>query len=95
MLEFGGQNLIEAATMGKPILIGQYSYNFAEASKNAIAAGAAIQVKNVVELRSNIQSLVNNPQQRQKMQQASLSFSQASTGATAKTMQLIAMHLKL
>ena len=94
LLEFGGQNLIEAATMGKPILIGQYTYNFAEASKNAVAAGAAIQVKNVVELRSNIQSLVNNPQQRQKMQQASLDFSQASTGATAKTMQLIATYLK-
>jgi len=94
LLEFGGQNLIEAATMGKPILIGQYTYNFAEASKNAIAAGAAIQVKNVVELRSNIQSLLNNPQQRQKMQQASLSFSQASTGATTKTMQLISTHLK-
>jgi len=94
LLEFGGQNLIEAATMGKPILIGQYTYNFAEASKNAIAAGAAIQVKNVIELRSNIKSLLNNPQQRQKMQQASLDFSQASTGTTAKTMQLTATHLK-
>lgn len=94
LLEFGGQNLIEAATMGKPILIGQHTYNFAEASQKAIATGAAIQVKNVEELRMNIQNLSNSPQQRQKMQQASLQFSQASAGATAKTLQLIATHLK-
>ena len=94
LLEFGGQNLIEAARMGKPILIGQYTYNFAEASKNAVEAGAAIQVNNAIELRSNIQNLLKNPQKRQKMEQASLDFSQASTGATAKTLQLIAAHLK-
>lgn len=94
LLEFGGQNLIEAATMGKPILIGQHTYNFAEASQKAIAAGAAIQVKNVEELRINIQNLSNSPQQRQKMQQASLEFSQASAGATLKTLQLIATYLK-
>ncbi|MES2636825.1 MAG: 3-deoxy-D-manno-octulosonic acid transferase, partial [Pseudomonadota bacterium] len=41
LLNFGGQNLIEAATMGKPILIGKHTYNFAEASKNALSAGAA------------------------------------------------------
>ncbi|WP_020167295.1 MULTISPECIES: lipid IV(A) 3-deoxy-D-manno-octulosonic acid transferase [Methylotenera] len=94
LLEFGGQNLIEAATIGKPILIGQHTYNFAEASKNAIAAGAAIQVSDVIELRNNIQNLLNNPQQCQKMQQASLDFSQASTGTTVRVMQLIATYLK-
>ena len=94
LLEFGGQNLIEAATMGKPILIGEHTFNFAEASKNAVAAGAAIQVNNVEELRSQIQSLYSNADQRLKMQQASLNFSQSSTGATAKSMVLIAEHLK-
>lgn len=94
LLEFGGQNLIEAATMGKPILIGQHTYNFAEASKNAVAAGAAIQVNNVEELRKHIQNLFNNAELRQKMQKASRNFSQSATGTTAKSMELIAGYLK-
>lgn len=94
LLEFGGQNLIEAATMGKPILIGQYTYNFAEASSNAIAAGAAIKVNNKEELRRNISELLTNPEKRQQMQKASLKFSQSSIGATAKTMHLIEAYLK-
>ena len=93
LLKFGGQNLIEAASMGKPILIGQYTYNFAEASKNALRAGAAIQIKNVDELREKIKYLRDHSEKRAEMQQASLHFTQASAGATDKTLQLIATHL--
>lgn len=94
LLKFGGQNLIEAASMGKPILIGEYTYNFAEASKSALQAGAAMQVSGVESLREKIQYLRDHPEKRAKMQQASLNFSQASTGATLRTMQLIAAYLK-
>lgn len=94
LLNFGGQNLIEAAIMGKPILIGQYTYNFAEASKNAVLAGAALQVNHAAALRKGILRLQNNPEMREKMQKASIQFSQASTGATTKTIQLIARYLK-
>lgn len=93
LLKFGGQNLIEAASMGKPILIGQYTYNFAEASKNAMRAGAAIQVSSVASLREKIQYLRDNSAKRANMQQASLNFSQASTGATLRIMQLIDTYL--
>lgn len=93
LLKFGGQNLIEAASMGKPILIGKYTYNFAEASKNAVRAGAAIQIKNVDELREKIKYLRDHSEKRAKMQHASLNFTQASTGATVRTMQLITAHL--
>ncbi len=94
LLKFGGQNLIEAASMGKPILIGKYTLNFAEASKNAVSAGAAIQVKNVEELREKIQYLLHNAQKRETMQEASLRFSQTSTGTTVRVIQLIATYLK-
>jgi 3-deoxy-D-manno-octulosonic-acid transferase len=93
LLNFGGQNLIEPAIMGKPILIGEHTYNFADASKNALIAGAAIQINNVESLRKNIQTLCEDSGKRAQMQQASLQFSQASTGATMRTMQLIEAHL--
>lgn len=93
LLKFGGQNLIEAASMGKPILIGKYTYNFAEATANALHAGAAAKVCNVKSLRDKIQYLSTHSEERAQMQQASLNFSQASRGATFRTMQLISACL--
>ncbi len=94
LLEYGGQNLIEAACMGKPILIGPHTFNFADATTNAIRAKAAIRVKNSVALRDRIQYLLHNAPKRKKMGEAALRFSEASTGATARTMKLIAQYLR-
>jgi 3-deoxy-D-manno-octulosonic-acid transferase len=93
LLNYGGQNLIEAAVMGKPIMIGEHTFNFAQATKDAVAAGAAIRVKDVSELRASIILLRDDLAQRQKMQQAALRFSESSTGATARMMKLIAEFL--
>ena len=93
LLKFGGQNLIEAASMGKPILIGKYTYNFAEATKAAVQSGAASQVRDVENLREKIQFLMDNPSKREKMGQAALNFSKASTGTTVRMMQTIGQYL--
>ena len=93
LLNFGGQNLIEAASMGRPILIGKYTFNFADASENAVRAGAAIRIKNTVELRESIVLLRDHLEKRQKMQQAALRFSEASQGATLRIMKLINEYL--
>jgi 3-deoxy-D-manno-octulosonic-acid transferase len=94
LVPLGGQNLIEAATMGKPILIGPHTFNFAEATKQAVAMGAAVQVENAQALRLQIVQLTENVHQREKMQQAALAFSATFGGATAKTMQLVNTYLK-
>lgn len=94
LLEYGGQNLIEAACMGKPILIGEHTFNFADATENAIRAKAAIRVKNLAALRDRIQYLLHNAPQRVKMGKAALRFSAASTGATVRMMKLIASYLR-
>lgn len=91
--KFGGQNLIEAAVMGKPILIGAHTFNFAEATKKAINAEAAIRVKDVTELRAKIEYLLLKPKKREKMGEAARRFSKAYTGATERLMKLIAEYL--
>jgi len=40
----GGQNLIEAAACGCPVVMGPHTFNFAEAAELAAAAGAALRV---------------------------------------------------
>ena len=43
----GGQNLIEAAACGCPVVMGPHTYNFTEAAEMALAAGAAVRVANI------------------------------------------------
>ena len=93
LLPFGGQNLIEAATMGKPILIGPHTFNFADASNNAVERGAAIRVKDAADLRKQIEYLLSHQVKRQAMSQAAFQFSAASTGATARLIPLIATYM--
>ena len=40
-MPLGGQNLIEAAAFGCPVVMGPHTFNFAEAAEQALAAGAA------------------------------------------------------
>ena len=44
-LPLGGQNLIEALAAGAPVVLGPSMFNFAEATRLALAAGAAVQVR--------------------------------------------------
>lgn len=47
--ELGGQNLIEAAACGCPVVMGPHTFNFAEAAALSIAAGAALRVADMPE----------------------------------------------
>ena len=41
---YGSQNLIEACALARPVIVGPHTYNFAQASDDAVAAGAAVRV---------------------------------------------------
>lgn len=93
LLPFGGQNLIEACSMGKPVLVGPYTFNFEEAAQMAVIAGAAYRVQDVSALAQTLQSLFMNDEQRQAMGAASLQFSERNRGATEKTLNLIKAYI--
>jgi 3-deoxy-D-manno-octulosonic-acid transferase len=89
LLPFGGQNLIEAMRMGKPILIGEHTFNFKYVSELAVAQGAAWRVKDLQMLTQAIQALLANPKKRGEMGASGLALCHTSQGATQATLDLI------
>jgi 3-deoxy-D-manno-octulosonic-acid transferase len=89
LLPYGGQNLIEACAVGKPVIIGPHTYNFAEAAERAVEAGAAVRVASAEELARELRRLLHDPEQRRRMGQAGLEFSRQHQGATGKVMAIL------
>jgi len=58
----GGQNLIEAAACGCPIVMGPHTFNFAEAAIQAEQHGAAIRVPSMAEAWAPTQRWVSQPE---------------------------------
>ena len=85
----GGQNLIEACAVGTPVLFGPHMFNFAEASRLALEAGAAAQADDAAALMQLAASLLSDPQRCQAMSRAGIEFSQAHRGATDRIIALL------
>nr|WP_041742992.1 lipid IV(A) 3-deoxy-D-manno-octulosonic acid transferase [Collimonas fungivorans] len=90
LLPMGGQNLIEAFAVGKPVLIGPHTFNFSDITEQAIAAGAAQRVNDVGMMLDTAQHLLRTDQQRQEMGKQALHFAQQHRGASARTMAMLA-----
>jgi len=89
LLPTGGQNLIEACACGKPVLLGPHTYNFAEASENAITQGAAIRVYEAGQIFKIAFDLLVDQDRLKDMSRAARRFAETEGGATQKTLELL------
>ncbi len=89
LLPLGGQNLLEACTVGRPVVVGPHTFNFEEATGGAIEAGAAIRVADAAELMKVTEGLLHDAQRRHAMAEAGKRFTDAHRGATDKTLDLL------
>ncbi|GHU04301.1 3-deoxy-D-manno-octulosonic acid transferase [Betaproteobacteria bacterium] len=89
MLPFGGQNLIEAAACGCPVLVGPHTYNFTQATEDALACGAARRIADAGEAVQTVRGLLSDQSALAAMREAAVAFSLAHRGATARTMALV------
>ena len=89
LLPLGGQNLLEACAVGKPVVIGPHTFNFAEATRLAVEVGAAIQVADVTGLSETLARLLGDPAQQERMGAAARALMAQHQGATERTMALL------
>ncbi len=88
LLAYGGQNLIEACAAGVPVIVGPYTYNFAQATESAIAAGAAVRVNDAREAMRLARSLLQDRGLCERMGRAGIAFCAAHRGASERTLAI-------
>ncbi len=90
LLPLGGQNLIEACALGKPVLLGPHTFNFAAVSDDAVAAGAALRVADAAALLEQAAQLLRADDRRAAMGERASAFARRHRGATERTVALLA-----
>ena len=85
----GGQNLIEAAACGCPVVMGPHTFNFAQAAELALAAGAAIRVTGIEAGLAEALALSRDLKRCDEAVTRCLSFAAQHRGAAAR----MAVHI--
>jgi 3-deoxy-D-manno-octulosonic-acid transferase len=93
LLDYGCQNLIEACAVGKPVLVGRSTFNFAQAAEQALACGAARQIGSAEELLEAADALLRDEAAQKSMGTAGIEFAARHRGATQKTLEMIERYL--
>jgi 3-deoxy-D-manno-octulosonic-acid transferase len=94
LLPLGGQNLIEACAAGVPVLIGPHTFNFTQATNDAIAAGAALRVQDPQELARGLREIFSDKARRLAMSAAASAFAARHRGATERTVSVLSALLE-
>ncbi|MFO1413422.1 MAG: lipid IV(A) 3-deoxy-D-manno-octulosonic acid transferase [Burkholderiales bacterium] len=94
LLPLGGQNLIEPIAAGTPTLVGPHTFNFADAAKAAVAAGAAVRVADADALVAEVGALLWDAPRRAQMRDAASGFMAAHRGAVERLWAWLAPRMK-
>lgn len=85
-LPFGGQNLIEACAYGCPVWMGPYTFNFAKAADDALAAGAARWFEH---LQAACEYYLTEFQGNEQARKAAFAYARGHRGATQRSFDVL------
>jgi len=94
LVPVGGQNVLEPALYGKPVLFGPYMQNFREADEILIEAKGGIKVSNKDELEGVLDRLLSDPSLCEETGRRAREAVAKNQGATKRTLEVLADLLK-
>ena len=90
----GGQNPIEPAALGKPVVFGPFMQNFRQVVEQLLAAKGAVQVKDEGAFGRTVSALLEDDARREKLGAAGAAVVRANKGASQRTSELIGRSLR-
>ncbi len=95
LVERGGQNPLEPAAIGLPIILGPFTFNFDLITEQLKQRGIGIQITNAQELAAQVIALLADPQKCQEIGHHAKKFVERNKGALAKHVALIERLIEL
>ncbi len=89
LIPHGGQNVLEAAAVGVPVIFGPYMMNFDEISRNLLAAGGGVQIDTPDLLAEWVARFLQEPSLALDYGQKGKSFVENNRGALDQVVTLI------
>ena len=89
----GGQNLIEAAACGCPVVMGPHTFNFASAAELAQVEGAAFELPDLPQALDYALRLAHDPAALEASSSAALAFALRHRGAALRTCARVVVWL--
>jgi 3-deoxy-D-manno-octulosonic-acid transferase len=89
----GGQNPIEPAALGKPVVFGPNMQNFKDITRIFLSQDAAVQVKDSAALERALTELLQNPARREELGQRAQAIITKNLGAVERTVEMIMPEL--
>jgi 3-deoxy-D-manno-octulosonic-acid transferase len=94
LVKSGGHNILEPASLGKPILFGRYMFNFRDIAEMFVKNNAGIMVNDARELEIELKKLLEDKLKIIKLGNASRRVILENQGATVKNAEAITALLK-
>jgi len=93
LVPLGGQNPLEPAHWGVPVLFGPHMGDFQEAADKLLAGGGAREVRTSADLAQAVTALLTDEEQASRMGACALAVCQRQGGAIKKTVDLVIQTL--
>ena len=88
-----GQTPVEAAALGKPLVVGPGMANFRQIASELVTGGAAVRVSAAAELPAEVVSLLRDGPRRDRLSQAALRWHRDNAGALSRTLGILREEL--
>lgn len=89
LVPHGGQNMLEPAAMGKPVVFGPHTTNFRRDVELLVGGEAAIQVNDLDQLRDQLVQLMTEADYREGFGKRAVRLIRRNEGATQRTFEVL------
>jgi 3-deoxy-D-manno-octulosonic-acid transferase len=95
LVETGGQNMMEPASLGLPVISGPHTFNFTEITELLLKEDVLIRISNESELTNEVSKLLNDANRRHHIGENGRKVIESNKGNIDRLMQLIEPCLSL